>query len=75
MKKIRGDKPIGVIIHIYMEISQENSRVASFFSNKLKCHVFHFLFSFSFYKIREQEGGAGSAQGEWLTPVGDGERG
>jgi hypothetical protein len=25
MKKIRGDKLIGVIIHIYMEISQENS--------------------------------------------------
>jgi hypothetical protein len=25
MKKIRGDKPIGVIIHTYMEISQENS--------------------------------------------------
>jgi hypothetical protein len=24
MKKIRGDKPIGVIIHIYMEISQGN---------------------------------------------------
>jgi hypothetical protein len=22
MKKIRGDEPIGVIIHIYMEISQ-----------------------------------------------------
>jgi hypothetical protein len=25
MKKIRGDKPIGVIIHVYMEISQGNS--------------------------------------------------
>jgi hypothetical protein len=25
MKKIRGDKPVGVIIHTYMEISQGNS--------------------------------------------------
>jgi hypothetical protein len=39
MRKIRGNKPIGVIIHIYMEISQETPCVATFISNKLKCHV------------------------------------
>jgi hypothetical protein len=36
MKKIKGDKPIGV---------KEIPCVATFISNKLKCHVFHFLFS------------------------------
>jgi hypothetical protein len=40
VKKIRGDKPIGVIIHTYMEISQGNSLYL-----KLKCYVFHFMFS------------------------------
>jgi hypothetical protein len=60
MKKIRRDKPIGVIIHIYMEISKETPCVATFTSNKLKCHVY--LFSFFSYKIREQEGGIGPAQ-------------
>jgi hypothetical protein len=45
MKKIKGDKPIGVIIHTYMEISQGNSCVATFLSNKQKCHAFHFIFS------------------------------
>jgi hypothetical protein len=36
MKKIKGDKPIGVIIHLYIE-------VATFISNKQKCHFFLFL--------------------------------
>jgi hypothetical protein len=47
MKKVGEDKPIGlIIIHIYMEISQGNSPcVDTFISNKLKCHVFHFIFS------------------------------
>jgi hypothetical protein len=43
MKKIRGDKPIGVIIHIYMEISQGNPCVATYISKKQKCHFFFFL--------------------------------
>jgi hypothetical protein len=45
MKKIGGDKPIGVVIHTCIEIAQGNSLVATFISNKLKCHVFHFIFS------------------------------
>jgi hypothetical protein len=44
MKKIRGGKPSGVIIHTYMEISQRNS-LCSYLYLKLKCHVFHFIFS------------------------------
>jgi hypothetical protein len=46
MKKIRGDKPSGVIIHMYMEMSEGNS---------LSCFSFY-LFSFFSYKIGEQEG-------------------
>jgi hypothetical protein len=56
MKKIRGDKP--------MEISQGNS-LCSYLYLKLKCHLFSFyLFSFSFYKIREHEGRASLAWGK-----------
>jgi hypothetical protein len=45
MKKISGDKPIGITIHVYMKISQGNSCVATCISNKQKCHVFLFVFS------------------------------
>jgi hypothetical protein len=45
-----------------MEISQGNSLcIATFITNKQKYHVF--IFSFSFYKIREKEGRTGSAKG------------
>jgi hypothetical protein len=44
MKKTRGDNPIGAIIHKYMEISQGNF-LCSYLYLKLKCHVFHFIFS------------------------------
>jgi hypothetical protein len=47
MKKIRHDKPSGIIIHTYMEISQGNS-LYSYFYLKLKCHVFHFILSLFF---------------------------
>jgi hypothetical protein len=54
MKKIRGDKLIGVIIHTYMEISQGNS-LCNYLYLKLECHFFCFIFSHFFsYKIREQ---------------------
>jgi hypothetical protein len=43
MKKIRRDKPIGIIIHIYMKIPQANSLCGYLYPPK--CHVFHFLFS------------------------------
>jgi hypothetical protein len=63
MKKIRGDKTSGVMIHTHMEISQGSS-LCSHLYLKLKCHVFHFIFSLFFsYKIREQEGGTGTSHG------------
>jgi hypothetical protein len=39
-EKNTGDGTVGVIIHIYLEISQGNSCVATFISNKQKCHFF-----------------------------------
>jgi hypothetical protein len=47
MNKIRGDKPIGVIIHIYMEISQENSLCSYLYlkQNKMSCFLFYFFSS------------------------------
>jgi hypothetical protein len=60
MKKIRGYEPIGVIIHIYMEISQGNSLCCYFYLKQAKMS---FFFLFFFYQIREQNGGTGPAQG------------
>jgi hypothetical protein len=53
MKKNRGDEPVRVIIHIYVESHKETRCVAIL--NKQKCHIFIF-----FYKIGEQEGGTDS---------------
>jgi hypothetical protein len=62
MKKIKGDKPVGVIIYTYMEISQGNS-LCSFLYLKIKCHVFCFIFSPT---KSEQEGGTNPTQwGGW----------
>jgi hypothetical protein len=67
VKKIRGDKLVGVIIHIYMEISQGNS-LCSYPYLKLKCQVFSFyLFFFIFYKIREQKGGTSPEGGAGIN--------
>jgi hypothetical protein len=54
MKKIRGDNPIGIIIHMYMERSQGNSCVAPFISNKQKCHFILFLVLFSSMKLENR---------------------
>jgi hypothetical protein len=57
MKKIRGNKPIGVMIHTYMEIiHKEIPCVATLSQAKMSCFLFY-IFSFFCYKIREQEGG------------------
>jgi hypothetical protein len=71
MKKIREDKPIGVIIHTYMEISQGNSLCSYLYLKqaKISCLSFYLLF---FYKIREQEGRTSLAQGKGLALVGVG---
>jgi hypothetical protein len=71
--KIRRNKPIGIIIYIYTwKYHKETLYVAIFFSNRLKCHVFHFLFSLFFYKIVEQDGRTSPAQGRRMTTVGGG---
>jgi hypothetical protein len=65
MKKIRGNKPIGVIIHIYKEIPQGNSLCNYLYLKQAKMSCFSFyLFSFFFYKTVEQEGLTGSTNGE-----------
>jgi hypothetical protein len=58
MNKFRGGKPIGVIVHLYMEISQGNSLGSYLY---LKEAIMSF-FSF-FYKI-EEEGIGTSGWGE-----------
>jgi hypothetical protein len=65
MKKIRRDKPFGIIIHLYMEISQGISLCSFLYLKQAKMSCF----SFFFHKIREQEGGIGPAQGGGLIPV------
>jgi hypothetical protein len=42
MKKIRGDKPIWIIIHLYMKISQGNSFYSYLYPNKQKYYFFLF---------------------------------
>jgi hypothetical protein len=46
MKKIRGDKPIGVIIHTW-KYHKETPYVATFISDKQKCHFILFSFFLS----------------------------
>jgi hypothetical protein len=55
MKKIRGDKPIGVIIHIYIETSQGNSLCSYLYLKQVKTSHYFLSFLFFFYKIGEQE--------------------
>jgi hypothetical protein len=47
MKKIREDEPIGVIIHIYMEISQGKSLCSSYLYLKQAKMLFSSSFLFS----------------------------
>jgi hypothetical protein len=63
MKKIRGNKPVGAIIHIYVEISQENT-LCSYLQNFL-------IFYFSF-KIRGDHSRtfSGEGGGEEMTGKG-----
>jgi hypothetical protein len=73
MKKIRGDKPNRVTIHLYMEITQGNSLCSYLYLKQAKMSCFSFyLFSFIFYKIGDQEGETSPAQRGELAPVGVG---
>jgi hypothetical protein len=55
----RGDEPTGVIVHIYMELSQGNSLGSYLYLKQAKMSFFFFLL----YKIREQEDRTGPAWG------------
>jgi hypothetical protein len=73
MKKIRGDKAIGVMIHIYMAIPQGNALCSYLYLKLAKMSCFSFyLFSLFFYKIGKWEGGTGPAQWGRLASVGGG---
>jgi hypothetical protein len=43
MKKIKGDKPIGVIIRMYMEVSQGNSLCRYLYLEEAKMSCFSFF--------------------------------
>jgi hypothetical protein len=74
MKTIRGDKPIGVIIHLYKEISQRNSLCSYLYLKQAKMSCFSFYpFSFFMYIIGEQEGRTSPAQGWKAGTSGKGE--
>jgi hypothetical protein len=70
MKKIRGDKPIEVLINIYMgrpqvsHISQGNSLCSYLYRKQAKMSCFSFL-SFLFFLLHNQRTGGqrGPAQG------------
>jgi hypothetical protein len=53
MKKIRGDKPTGVIMHIHMENHKETP-YSYLYLNKLKCHFF-FVLSFLFLSSKKSK--------------------
>jgi hypothetical protein len=73
MKKIRGDKPIGVIKHIYNEISQGNSLCSHLYLKQAKMSCFPFICSpFIVYKNGEQEGNQYCLGEGELTPMGEG---
>jgi hypothetical protein len=66
MNKITGDKPVGVIIQIYMELSQETSLCDYLCLKQAKMSCFPFyLFYFFFYKIGKQEDGKILSKGGW----------
>jgi hypothetical protein len=57
MNKIRGNKPIRVITHIYMEISPGNPLNGYLYLKQANMSFFFFFcFSLFFCKIREQGG-------------------
>jgi hypothetical protein len=68
MKKIRGNKPIVVKIHTW-KYHKEAPSAATFISNKLQCHVFHFIF-FPFPSTKLENRTKSPAHGEWSASVG-----
>jgi hypothetical protein len=60
VKKTGRDEPVGVVKHICIETTQENSLCSYLYLTPEKTPCFSFyLLCFFFHKIREQEGGTG----------------
>jgi hypothetical protein len=57
MKKIRGDKSVGFIIHIYMEKTQENTLCSYLHHKQANVMVFFFFFLFFSSTILENRRG------------------
>jgi hypothetical protein len=56
MKKVKGDKQIGVTLHTCpWKYHKETPCVATFISNKLKCCFSFYLFSFSSTKSKNRK--------------------
>jgi hypothetical protein len=66
VKRSDIDEPVWVVIHICMETTQGISLYSYIYLKlaRTPCFSYYLLFYF-FYKIREQEGGTGSAQRQW----------
>jgi hypothetical protein len=75
VKSFIGDEPIGVVIHICMEISYGNSLCSYLYLNLAKMSSFSFIFYLFFYKIREQESRSGAAGGRAGTSGREGKGG
>jgi hypothetical protein len=64
VKRTGRDEPVGVVIHISMETTQGISLCSYLYLKFAKTPCFsYYVICFLFYKIREQEGGAGSLRG------------
>jgi hypothetical protein len=62
VKKSGRDQPVGVVIHICMETTQENSLCSYLYLKLAKMPWFSYYLLWCFFsKIREQEGRTGSA--------------
>jgi hypothetical protein len=66
MKKIRGNKPSGVLILICMEISQGNALYCYFYLKQVKkCHIFLFYLLFSSTKSDNRRADRSYPRGLW----------
>jgi hypothetical protein len=55
MKKIKGDEPVGVRVHKYMEISQGISLYSYLYFKQAKMYFFFFSFSSTKSENRREE--------------------
>jgi hypothetical protein len=76
VKRSGRDKPIGVVIHMYMETTQRISLYSYLYLKLAKMPCFsNYVLRFFFYKIREQGSRRGSPQDGGVGHLGKGENG